>query len=129
MKKLFHPSLISLDNQAHDVIDDFKENRSVSEEELIRAEVDLFQTMSERSGYTPEACRQLFKEELGKFPPRYPYNETESDRQFIESAERLRLAFPPRKHWIDAVEWYWRLLAVAAFGLAVYVYGRMAGAW
>jgi hypothetical protein len=36
---------------------------------------------------------------------------------------------PPKKHWLDAVPWRWRLVALLAFGLATYVYGRMLGAW
>lgn len=54
------------------------QNELDGEAELIRAEVSLFQTMSERSGLPAAVCRQIFLDELGKLPKRPHCHETES---------------------------------------------------
>lgn len=86
MKNLFPSRMLAMDNEVE------------GEAELIRAEIDLFNTMSQHSGMPPSVCREIF-------------------------------AAYPKKSWLDAVPWGWRLVAVVVFGYLVWLYGSMAGAW
>ncbi len=58
MKRPFPPRMLAYDNETE------------GEAELIRAELDLFTTMSKRSGLPIPVCRQIFVDELAQFPPR-----------------------------------------------------------
>jgi hypothetical protein len=73
------------------------QNELDGEAELIRAEVSLFQTMSERSGLPAAVCRQIFLDELGKLPKRPHCHETEADRLFIASGEQMLKQCPPKR--------------------------------
>lgn len=127
MKPLFDPSLISLDNAAEDFWQDYRRKRglpvaSVSEAELIRAEVDLFQTMSQHSGHSPAQCREIFKEELGKLPPRPRESESESDRLFIESGNKLIAAHRAQKKRFSWAGLFGFLVLAVMVGALTYLF-------
>ena len=130
----FDPSLLPLDNAAEDFWQDYRRKQglppdSVSESDLIKAEVELFEIMSQQSGLSPADCRESLKHGLAELPCRHCHKtgcqgtclinimaaaDEAAEKQFIQDVERMRAAKPEKR-------FDWKVLGMflLAFVLAV----------